>query len=346
MAHAGRPDRGMTEATQDCPTAPTPRAVQHVAVCCITFRRPEGLQRLLDGLNGLAFEQNPTPRITVIVVDNDAAAPMRPLVEGMRPTFRWQLRYGCEPVQGVSSARNRTLKMVPADADYLAFIDDDEIPGPGWLDQLLHVARAYAAPIVQGPVRPVFLAPPPVWLTRGRFLEHGPYQDGASLHFAATNNTLIAAEVVRRLQLRFDERFNRTGGEDQRFFGCAIKAGHGVVTAEKAWVEEWIPASRTTLRYLLQRKFRMGNTLAMIDRIEGGPTRLVVRAIKGVGRIGQGVLQAAVLWPRGMTGLAIALCTIAWGAGAVAGLVGVAHREYDTVHVPTAKAVPPSPEMP
>ena len=346
MAHAGRPDRGMIEAAKDCRGAPTAGVTTHVAVCCITFRRPEGLERLLQGLNGLVFIRCPQPRITVIVVDNDATAPMRPLVDGMRPTFQWQLRYGCEPVQGVSSARNRTLKMVPADADYLAFIDDDEIPGPAWLDELLHVATTYGAPIVQGPVRSVFLAPPPDWLVRGRFLELGPFEDGASLHFAATNNSLILADVVRRLQLRFDGRFNLTGGEDQRFFGCAIKAGHRVVTAEKASVEEWIPASRTTLRYLLQRKFRMGNTMTMIDRIEGGAARLVVRAIKGLGRIAQGVVQALVLWPRGMTGLATALCTMAWGAGALAGLFGVAHREYDTVHVPTAKAVPPSPDVP
>ena len=267
----------------------------------------------------------------MVVVDNDGAAPMRAWIDARRPGFRWQLRYDCEPVRGVSSARNRALDLVPPDADCIASIDDDEVPVPGWLDELLYVRRTYGASIVQGPVRPHFLSPPPRWLIRGRFLELGPYRDGAGLHYGYTGNSLIDAAVVRQLRLRFDPRFDRTGGEDQRFFGCAIAAGHGVVTAEHALVHEWIPASRTTLLYLLRRRFRMGTTLAMIDRIEGGKQRLALRALKGVGRIGLGLAQTATVLSQGPAGLAAALCTMAWGAGALAGLLGVTHREYDTV---------------
>jgi glycosyltransferase involved in cell wall biosynthesis len=303
----------------------------HVAICCITFRRPEGMRRLLDGLNELTFGKNPEPGITVVIVDNDAAAPMRAAIEARRPGFRWPLRYACEPVQGVSSARNRALDLVPAAADCIAWIDDDEVPVPGWLDELLHVRRTYRASIVQGPVRPHFPAPPPRWLVRGRFLELGPYRDGGSLHYGYTGNSLIDTAVVRQLGLRFDPSFDRTGGEDQRFFGRAIAAGHGVITAERALVHEWVPASRATLAYLLRRRFRMGTTLATIDRMEGGKRRLALRALKGVGRIGLGVAQTATVLTQGAAGLAAALCTIAWGAGALAGLLGVTHREYDAM---------------
>lgn len=308
----------------------------HVAVCCITFQRPDGLRRLLEGLNELTFVEMPEPQITVVVIDNDGDAPMRELVDSIRPTFRWSLVYDLEPAQGLSNARNRSLALVPPDADSVAFIDDDEVPEPVWLDQLLHVARTYRAPIVQGPVRPHFLSSPPRWLVRGRFLELGPYRNGASLHFAATGNSLVDAALIHDLGLRFDARFDRTGGEDQRFFGRAIAAGHRVVTAEHAVVHEWIPESRTTLAYLLKRRFRMGNTLAAIDRIEGGRGWIVVRAVKGVGRIGLGALQTASVAWRGLAGLVAALCNMAWGAGALAGLLGVRHHEYETVH-----ALPP-----
>lgn len=314
----------------------------HVAICCITFRRPDGLRRLLDGLNELAFRRNPEPRITVVVVDNDGAAPMRAWIEARRGGFRWPLRYDCEPVQGVSSARNRALDLVPADADCIAWIDDDEVPVPGWLDELLYVRRIFGASIVQGPVRPHFLAPPPRWLVRGHFLELGPYRDGGSLHYGYTGNSLIDAAVVRQLGLRFDPRFDRTGGEDQRFFGRAMAAGHGVITAEQALVHEWIPASRMTLAYLLRRRFRMGTTLAMIDRIEGGKGRLALRALKGVGRIGLGLAQTTTVLSQGAAGLVAALCTIAWGAGALAGLLGVTHREYDAAPRPAADLGPRS----
>jgi succinoglycan biosynthesis protein ExoM len=301
----------------------------HVAVCCITFRRPEGLRRLLDGLNRLTFTRTPEPRVTVVVIDNDDGAPMRALVDSHRATCRWSLIYDCEPLQGLANARNRSLDHVPPDADYVAFIDDDEVPEPVWLDELLHVARTYAAPIVQGPVLPALPEHAPAWLRRGRFFEQGPYQDGVDLHFASTNNCLIELAVMRRLGLRFDARFNRTGGEDQHFFGCAIKAGQRVVTAEKALVRESIPESRATLGYLLRRRFRMGNTLAMIDRIEGGPALLTKRVIKSGGRLTLGLAQSVILpLAQGRAGIAKGLCNAAWGAGALAGLFGVLHHEY------------------
>ncbi|HMR33242.1 MAG TPA: glycosyltransferase [Geminicoccaceae bacterium] len=300
----------------------------HVAVCCITFRRPDGLRSLLEGLARLGFARVPAPRITVIVVDNDAAEPMREVVENVRGGFPWGLVYASEAVQGVASARNRCLDLVPADADYIASIDDDEVPVPGWLDELLAVAREHGAPIVQGPVRPAFVASPPGWVERGRFLELGPYEDGRALHFGYAGNCLIEAAVVRRLGLRFDERFNRTGGEDQHFFGTALKAGLPIVTAAGAIVDETVPPGRATLRYLLRRRFRMGNTLAMIERIDGGRSALAARALKGCGRIAVGIGQCVLLAPRGLAGLATGLCNMAWGTGALVGLLGLRYREY------------------
>ena len=309
--------------------------VLRVAICCVTLRRPRGLRRLLEGLNALTFQKTaPEPAITVVVIDNDGAAPMRSLIDAVRPGFRWPLHYDCESEQGVSSARNRALDLVPAETDYIASIDDDEVPEPCWLDELLHVGRTYGAPIVQGPVHPCFPSPPPDWLVRGSFFELGPYEDGASLHFAYAGNSLIDATMIRRMALRFDTRFDRTGGEDQHFYSRAIAAGHRVITAEKAVVHEWVPASRTTLSYLLRRRFRMGTTLAMIDRIEGGGERLALRAAKGVGRIGLGLAQTATVVLRGFAGLANGLCTMAWGAGALGGVFGLVYHEYDGRQTP------------
>jgi hypothetical protein len=226
------------------------------------------------------------------------------------------------------------LGLVPRDADHIAWIDDDEVPSPGWLDELLYVQQTYGAPIVQGPVKPRFTSPPRRWLIRGRFFELGPYQDGAGLHYGYTGNSLIDATIVRGSGLRFDSHFGRTGGEDARFFGRAIAAGHRVVTAEKAVVYEWIPASRATLRYLLRRRFRIGVTLAMIDRIEGGKARLAIRVLKGAGRIALGLSQTVTVLHRGFAGLATGLCTVAWGTGALAGLCGITLREYDSADDP------------
>jgi len=40
-----------------------------VAICAITFRRPEGLRRLLQAISALTFQTDP-PEIEIVIVDN------------------------------------------------------------------------------------------------------------------------------------------------------------------------------------------------------------------------------------------------------------------------------------
>jgi GT2 family glycosyltransferase len=43
-----------------------------------------------------------------------------------------------------------------ASADSVAFVDDEEVPDPRWLQELLIVQSRYGANVVCGPVLPVF----------------------------------------------------------------------------------------------------------------------------------------------------------------------------------------------
>lgn len=304
-----------------------------LAVCMTTFRRPDGMLRALEGLERLVFPQSGPVDIDVFVVDNDADAPMSPIVEAHGRGSRWRVHYSCEGRRGVSSARNRCLDLVPEEAVYMAFLDDDEVPVPHWLDELVAAARRHGAEIVQGPVRSLHAEGTPTWVTRGRYLELGPFEDGETLRYGFSGNVLMATAMLRRLGLRFDPRFDHSGGEDQHFFVCAMRAGVRIVATPGALVDEWVPASRGRLDYLVKRKFRIGSTLSMISLIEGDrlPDR-AMRAAKGVGRIGLGAAQLpSVLW-RGRNGLAEGLMNAALGLGTLAGLAGVTHREYARIH--------------
>ncbi|MCP8939776.1 glycosyltransferase [Alsobacter sp. SYSU M60028] len=316
-----------------------------VAVCMTTFRRPEGAARALRALAGQVFPRSGGAAISAIVVDNDASGSAGPAVEAERAGFPWPLRYAVETRRGVASARNRCLDLVPEEADYVAFLDDDERPVPEWLDELVATARALDAEIVQGPVLSELEAGTPDWFAQGRFLELGPFPEGQTLQWGYSGNVLIATVVLRRLGLRFDGRFDRSGGEDQHFFIRALRAGVAIHTAPRAIAWESVPASRTNLAYLLRRRFRVGATLALVSRIErDGPAALALRAGKGVARTGLGLAHAAIAWPFGRRRLAEALSGAAFGAGMLAGLVGYDSREYDTIHGATAPAVAPPPE--
>src|SRR5579863_5817026 len=133
----------------------------HIAVCVATFRRPKLLQKLLNGIANLRFVKAAIPKITVIVVDNDASETARMVCS--RAAFPWGLKYVVEPKRGIAEARNRALKEV-GDADFVAFIDDDEVPGNEWLDELLSTQAKCDADVVAGPICPSFTGDVPEWV--------------------------------------------------------------------------------------------------------------------------------------------------------------------------------------
>ncbi len=106
-----------------------------LAVCALTYRRPEGLARLLDGLAGLAFSGEP-PELRIIIVDNDPDRSARAFCDERARSFPWPLEYRHEPTPGIAPARNAALEAARG-ADWIAFIDDDEVPEQAWLDSLI-----------------------------------------------------------------------------------------------------------------------------------------------------------------------------------------------------------------
>jgi succinoglycan biosynthesis protein ExoM len=218
-----------------------------VAVCVASYKRPEGLKRLLEGLNQLSFSQIETPEIAVIVVDNDANGSAKVVCDKQLPEFKWSLQYSIETTRGISFARNHAIAealSISNHVDFIAFIDDDEVPEPTWLDKLLLTQQEHQADIVTGPVLPRFLkSDVPNWVVKGKFFEPKRYPTGHILQTAFTNNVLIKATILRQLDTIFDESFALTGGEDSHFFMRLYRSGHKFVWADEAIVVEWIPQS-------------------------------------------------------------------------------------------------------
>ena len=144
-----------------------------ISVCIATYKRPKRLQMLLDGLNKLVFEKIEQPKIEVIVVDNDKADIARRICDRVKSQFQWSIKTGVEPERGITYARNKTIEMVSDKADYIAILDDDEIPEPSWLEKLVLAQNQYDSPIVAGPVMPRFMDKEvPKWVVKGKFFCH------------------------------------------------------------------------------------------------------------------------------------------------------------------------------
>lgn len=248
-------------------------ALEHlkVCVCACTYRRPDGLSAMLEGIARQTFSTMPRPILHVVIADNECGDRTREVCASFGARHRIPVTYVPEPRRGISFARNACLDNIPECADFFASIDDDEVPDPEWLEKLLEAQAATGADVVQGAVVPIFPAGTPEWLVNGNFfgiprrswtgttLQRNEYQD---LDFAATNNALVRVAAVNRLGLRFDPALALTGGEDSRFFRTLAAEGSRIVYAPRARVSETVPAERATAWYRLKLEFRIGYTRA------------------------------------------------------------------------------------
>ena len=311
----------------------------HVAVCVVTLRRPEGLRRLLDGLGGLTFRRAEPPDLKVVVVDNDPAGSARAVCEEVAEGYPWPLEYRVEPRRGIPYARNTAVATAGA-VDFVAFVDDDEVPEPLWLDELLFVQRSYGADVVAGPALAHFDGSVPDWVEKGKLFGRARFPTGHRLRppFVATNNVLVRSRLLAAAGAAnggkvFDERYALSGGSDTNLFMRAGKAGYAMVWADEAVVHDRIPASRANAGWILQRAYRFGNTLALCERdIEPSTGIRLVRVAKAGRHVAQGLLLALPSVILGRHALVKALRHVCMGVGMLAGVTGIRYEEYRKTH--------------
>lgn len=237
-----------------------------VAIGVCTARRPTMLADLLGDIAQLDLVERDPRRVSLVIVDNSTDASARGVVEDFAMNSSLDVMYLHEPNPGLSRARNLVMDTAAERADLLAIIDDDERPDPVWLDRLVESQRVTGAPLLTGPVYPLLPEGAPVWFSSGGFLDNGVYPDGARLLDGITGNALFHLPTLRAAGLRFDERFGRSGGEDQLFFRQAAAKGMEIRFVARATVHETVPLERLTLRYLVRRELRKGNTLGLLAR--------------------------------------------------------------------------------
>lgn len=220
--------------------AATEAPAPDIAVVVCTYRRPRELERCLRSLRLQAL-----PPAEIVVADNSpAASAARRLAEAAGA------RHVAVPVRGVSRARNAgALHCV---SPIVAYIDDDMVAHPEWLQGL---RSAFADPemiAVTGPVMPMTLAQ----ASRADLaleLERQPWgaepfqlaRDCADwferAHFGGLGDGNMAFRAAAFQAWRgFEERIGRgsaiNGGEEHYAFFELIERGHRIGYAPGAMV--------------------------------------------------------------------------------------------------------------
>ncbi|MGC5172285.1 glycosyltransferase family 2 protein [Micromonospora sp. DT81.3] len=300
-----------------------------IVVAVPTFKRPAALEGALAIVSQQVDQLNAAgdDRYRVLVVDNDAAG------SGREAAARFGVSYVIERTPGIAAVRNRALDD-STDADAVVFLDDDELPEPDWLRNLVEMHRATNAHAVAGRVITRFPDDVEPWVAASGAFIRPVREHGQSMREAATNNLLLDLTRIRPLALRFDERFGLTGGSDSMFTRALTARGGTIRWAEDAVVLEQEEAARFTRAWVLMRAFRFGNTAARVDLALAGSVgaragervktsvRGAARVVGGSGRCVWGVLT------RSLQHRARGLRTAYRGAGMIAASIGYAHDEY------------------
>jgi glycosyltransferase involved in cell wall biosynthesis len=213
------------------------------------------LTRLLEAIDKV--ETKGAFTVSVVVVDNDAEGSARELVADFARHSGLKVAYAIETERNFAKVRNRTLEL--ATGDFIAFVDDDEVPVPEWLYRLLEVQKQHDGDGVLGPVRPYFDQPPPAWILRGKLCDRPVHPTGMQMRWSQcrTGNVLLRRALFTEMGLRFDPAF-ASGGEDVDFFKRATAAGGRFYWCEEAPAYELVPPERCRKSYFLKRALLQG----------------------------------------------------------------------------------------
>lgn len=215
------------------------------------------LRLLLEKL--MLQEVNEGLTFSIVIIDNDSNRSALKLVNEFKNLSEINIIYDCEENQNISLARNKAVKN--AKGDFIAFIDDDEIPINKWLLNLMRAYKKFNADGIQGPVYPIYNKETPKWVKRGKFYERPPYKDGQILNWrqGRTGNLFIHRNIFKNNPNIFDSRFG-SGGEDQDFFRRTIEKGFVFKYCNNAIVYEHLPAIRWNKKFMIKRALLRGKS--------------------------------------------------------------------------------------
>jgi len=260
-----------------CPTPAEPR----VTVCLCTHNRPAYAR---DCLAGLRKQTVPQERFAMLVVDSGSAEAAHAELVGIVAAHP-AARLIAVDKPGVSLARN--IGACAAGGGYIAYIDDDAIPAPDWVERIIAAVQEAPRPpaVIGGRILPVWEAPLPGWWpvslrgvlsiieTEGR----GEYR---TPDLPATLEPYGANITIRVPALLAAGGFGTTVGrrgdvllsdEEVQLAWRLQDAGHPVRYDSRIVVYHRIQPLRLTPAWLLSRLYWQGVSTVMSRRLLGRP---------------------------------------------------------------------------
>lgn len=222
-----------------------------ITICICTYDRYDVLPKAIESAKAQTLDRS---LYRIIVVDNSpdhvqAEAFGRPYHE---PPF---LSYHIEKTPGLSNARNVGSR--DCGTEFIAFMDDDAIASPGWLEHLLAGFDRFGedVAVVGGRVDPIWGTERPTWLGDRMLGYVSVVNWGGETRIAGEKEWLAGTNIAFRTRTvldagGFDVSLGRKGG------GAALMSNEEVMIVnhlrEKGLRSVYAPEA--SVRHLVERK--------------------------------------------------------------------------------------------
>jgi glycosyltransferase involved in cell wall biosynthesis len=177
------------------------------------------------------------------------------------PNLRWTV----EKTPGLSNARNVATRL--AQAPIIAFMDDDAIASPNWLEALLAAFKEFgtAARVIGGRVDPIWGAKRPAWLPDSLLGYVSVVDWGGAARFAAKGEWVAGTNIAFRVDALkaaggFPVHLGRKRGgqvllsnDESDVIEKMTASGARLVYAPDAAVRHLVPADRLTQTWFRRR---------------------------------------------------------------------------------------------
>jgi glycosyltransferase involved in cell wall biosynthesis len=248
--------------------------LQISAIIC-THNRDTYLGAAIDSL----LAQDFTANFDIVVVDNGSSDRTREVVEQRAADPR--LKYIFEPILGLSVARNTGAKATSA--DIIAYLDDDAVASPQWL-QVLYSAYENNPNIAIAGGKVTLIWPPdiepPKWISPGLAGNLGAYDLGDSIVYIEQPGSTPRGlnYSIRRSFLDdiggFDPQLGRVGknllsNEELQMTEFAIERGWQVAYLPEALVAHNVAPERLKPSWFLNRGWWQGISECYREQLAG-----------------------------------------------------------------------------
>ncbi len=237
-----------------------------IVVCTYTQERSP---RLLGCVRAIQAQRAPGDEVIVVVDRNPR------LAETLRPLLPPGTVVTNSDAGGLSAARNVGVRA--ATGDVVVFVDDDAVPEPGWLDELLGPFTDPDVAGVGGWVEPLWQHSPPTWWPDTFNWVVGCSYSGLPPDKGRLRNPIGASMAIRRRLIvaagYFRTDIGRVGtlplGCEETELAIRIAVLNPDVFffhAKGAVVRHYVPSSRATPRYFFRRCWAEGVSKSRLAR--------------------------------------------------------------------------------